>query len=131
MDTYDEKEDSSYIVYVDCNNLYGYSMMQHLPIRGFKWCEEEFDTEKILNIADDADMGFMFEVDLGYPEKLHDLHNDYPFCAENKLVPNTQRVKKLLLTLSDKKKLCNSLPNVEIGTSTWSSSKKSSPCHTV
>ncbi|XP_055316607.1 uncharacterized protein LOC129576103 [Sitodiplosis mosellana] len=103
MDTYDKEKETSYIMYVDCNNLYGYSMMQHLPIKGFQWCEKEFTAEEISNIADDSDIGYILEVDLDYPESLHDLHNDYPFCAENKLVPNTTNVKKLLLTLTDKR----------------------------
>lgn len=102
MDTYDKEKETSYIMYVDCNNLYGYSMMQHLPIKGFQWCEKEFTADDILNIPDDADTGYIMEVDLDYPESLHDLHNDYPFCAENKLVPNTKNVKKLLLTLTPK-----------------------------
>lgn len=103
MPTYDENKESSYIMYLDCNNLYGHSMMQHLPIREFKWCEDKFDGEKIQQIADDADIGYFFEVDLDYPENLHDLHNDYPFCAENKLVPNSKTSKKLLLTFDSKK----------------------------
>lgn len=103
MESFDDKQESSYIMYVDCNNLYGHSMMQHLPHRGFQWCTKVFDVESILNLPDDAEIGYMFEVDLDYPENLHDLHNDYPFCAENRLVPNTKNVKKLLLSLFDKK----------------------------
>lgn len=102
MDSFDKDKESSYIMYVDCNNLYGYSMMQHLPIRGFKWCEREFSVDEILEIPDDSNIGYIFEVDLEYPKELHDLHNDYPFCAENKLVPNTKNSRKLLLTLTDK-----------------------------
>lgn len=103
MESWKQNEDSSYIIYVDCNNLYGYSMMQHLPIRGFQWCEKDFDREEIMNIADDGELGYMFEVDLDYPEGLHDSHNDFPFCAENRFVPNTKKVKKLLLTLFNKR----------------------------
>lgn len=104
MDNYDAQKESSYIMYVDCNNLYGYSMMQHLPISGFQWCEKTFNTEDILNIPDDADTGYILEVDMEYPESLHDLHNDYPFCPETKQAPNTTTsIKKLLLTLEDKK----------------------------
>lgn len=102
MESFDSSKESSYIIYIDCNNLYGFSMMQHLPIGGFKWCEKEFTAEEVLSIADDGELGYMFEVDLEYPESLHDLHNDYPFCAENRSVPYTQNVNKLLLTLFDK-----------------------------
>lgn len=103
MTTYDATKESTYIIYIDCNNLYGYVMMQHLPIGGFQWVEnQQFTPEDILNMADDAPIGYYFEVDLEYPESLHELHNDYPFCAETKIVPNTKNSKKLLLTLFDK-----------------------------
>ena len=37
MKNYDEKEESSYIQYLDANNLYGWAMLQKLPVSGFKW----------------------------------------------------------------------------------------------
>lgn len=104
MKNYDVNKESSYIMYVDCNNLYGHSMMQHLPIRGFQWCDKEFSMLDIKQIADDAPIGYIFEFDLEYPEDIHDLHNDYPFCAENKLVPYTKTSRKLLLTFDRKEK---------------------------
>jgi DNA polymerase type B, organellar and viral. len=77
-------------------------------------------TERILNVEDDADYGYLLEVDLDYPQHLHDLHNDFPFCPENKLPPNpspysrTQfkehgqleqafKTRKLIMDLTDKK----------------------------
>lgn len=78
-------------------------MMQHLPHHDYRWCFERFDTEKILDLKDDAETGYIFEVDLDYPEYLHDTHNEYPFCAENMHVPGKTNVKKLLLTLYNNK----------------------------
>ena len=37
MKNYDKKEESSYIQYLDANNLYGWSISQKLPVSGFKW----------------------------------------------------------------------------------------------
>ena len=37
MKNYDEKEESSYIQYLDANNLYGWAMSQKLPVSGFIW----------------------------------------------------------------------------------------------
>ena len=37
MSTYDEKKPTSYISYLDANNLYGWAMSQKLPIDNFKW----------------------------------------------------------------------------------------------
>lgn len=103
MDDYDPNQKSKFLVYLDANNLYGYSMMQSLPIDNFRWSQKVFDTGTILNLKDDATIGYIFEVDLDYPEYLHDKHKDYPFCAENRPVPHTKNDRKLLLTLYNKK----------------------------
>lgn len=105
MKDFDPETESKFLIYLDANNLYGYSMMKYLPISDFKWCEdvEQFTTESILNLSDESSVGYIFEVDLEYPQDLHDLHKDYPYCAERKNPPNTKNQKKLLLTLDDKK----------------------------
>jgi hypothetical protein len=101
----DMMKDESYIVYLDANNLYGHSMSQYLPIKGFKWLTneeiEEIDEEWIDNISDESDTGYILEVDLDYPDNLHDLHNAYPFCIEKKKVSRT--CKKLVGTLYNKR----------------------------
>ncbi|XP_055310959.1 uncharacterized protein LOC129573854, partial [Sitodiplosis mosellana] len=102
MDDFDPSRDTNYLIYLDANNLYGWSMMQHLPINEFAWCHKQFVALEIMSIPDDAEIGYIFEVDLEYPQHLHDLHQDYPFCAESRLVPNTKNDRKLLLTLFDK-----------------------------
>jgi len=80
-----EKEDS-YLMYLDANNLYGWAMCQHLPIRHFKWLNPE-----IVNLPsyhENSDKGLILEVDLEYPEELHQAHNDYPFAPEKLIVTN-------------------------------------------
>ena len=58
-------------------------MVKRLPYSNYKWGNpEEFNSEKIMNIEDEGDDGYIFEVDLQYPEELHDLHNDYPLAVE-------------------------------------------------
>lgn len=104
MNDYDQSHDPKFLMYLDANNLYGYSMMQCLPLDNFQWDSvDEFTTERIMNILDESSTGYIFEVDLDYPQDLHDLHKDYPFCAENRCVPHTKNEKKLLLTLFHKK----------------------------
>lgn len=90
-------------------------MSQHLPIGGYEWLSEntikrDFNTKdyqknvsKILNMTDDSDDGYIFEVDLHYPVELHDKHNDFPFCPEKRGVPGITATNKLLLTFFDKK----------------------------
>ena len=70
-------------MYLDANNLYGYAMSQYLPTGGFKWLTEK-QIDKIMKktILSDNKKGYILEVDLEYPEELHELHNDYPLAAE-------------------------------------------------
>ena len=84
MKDYNPKEESKYIMYLDANNLYGWAMIQHLPTTDFKWEKpEKFDETVIKMLGDTDDRGYVFEVDLEYPEELHDLHNDYPLAPES------------------------------------------------
>ena len=74
------EEASKYIMYLDANNLYGWAMIQYLPTGGFEWLTgEEVDLSKY---NDESEKGLILEVDLEYPEELHDLHNDYPLASE-------------------------------------------------
>jgi len=73
---YDPNKESSYIWYLDANNLYGGAMSQNLPIGEFEWVENP--TIDLLNEAG----GVTLEVDLEYPDHLHHLHNDYPLAPE-------------------------------------------------
>ena len=85
---------STYIVYLDANNLYGWAMSKPLPTHGFEWMKvNELETwEKLPCIL---------EVDLECPENLHDLHNDYPPAPEQIVV---NKVSKLIPNLGNKKK---------------------------
>ena len=70
---------TSYIIYLDANNLYGSVMIQRLPVGEFEWMtEEQIKHFKVDDIPDDADYGYALQVDLYYPPELHDLHSDYP-----------------------------------------------------
>lgn len=93
MKDYDNKKPSKYLMYLDANNLYGHAMLRFLPTGGFKW----MTLKELENIDfDSLDEGYMLEVDLEYPQNLHDLHNGYPLAPE-KIVVNG--VEKLIPTL--------------------------------
>ena len=66
------------------NNLYGCAMRQYLPISNFKWVKNIDKIEqKLMNIKNNSSTGYVLEVDLEYPQELHDIHNDYPLAREN------------------------------------------------
>ena len=101
MKDYDEKEESSYIQYLDANNLYGRAMPQKLPVSGFKWEKDmlKFTEKFIKNYDEDSDKGYILEVDVEYPENLHDSHSDLPFSPERMKI---DKCKKLVCNLYDK-----------------------------
>ena len=120
---YDKNKASSYINYLDANNLYGLSMIQKLPYRNLKW-DDKITEDDIINY-DNGRTGYILDVDLEYPKELHDLHNDYPLAPEvmnvkanmlsekqveiYKLIngskePKDEKTNKLILNLNDKNK---------------------------
>ena len=83
MKGYDEKAPSKYLMYLDANNLYGWAMSKHLPTGYFKWMsKKKIDKLDLAKYKDDSKRGLILEVDLEYPQELHDLHNQYPLAPE-------------------------------------------------
>ena len=83
MKEYDDKAPSKCIVYLDANNLYGWAMSQYLPTSNFKWMsDKEISKINLGKYKADGKKGLILEVDLEYPQELHDMHNDYPVCSE-------------------------------------------------
>ena len=83
MKTYNEKAPSKYIMYLDANNLYGWAMSQFLPTGNFKWLsQKQIEKTNLGKYTENSKKGLILEVDLEYPQELHDLHNDYPLGPE-------------------------------------------------
>ena len=102
MKNYNNKEESSYIQYLDPNNLYGWAMSKKLPVNGFTWIDNnEINEEFIKNYDENNNKGYIFQVDVKYPKKLHELHNDLPFLPERMEI---NKCKKLVCNLYNKKK---------------------------
>ena len=101
---FNKNKPSKYLMYLDANNLYGCAMSEKLPTHGFKWLLDreigKLFNNQVLQVWEKIPC--ILEVDLEYPENLHDLHNDYPFCPER--VECKNRVKKLIPNLRDKTK---------------------------
>ena len=103
MKNYNKNEQSSYIQYLDANNLYDWAMSQKLPLNDFKWINSvsKINEKFIKNYDEDSDKGYIFEVDVNYPKRLHDLHSDLPFLPERMKI---DKCKMLVCNLHDKKR---------------------------
>ena len=79
MESYDKNGESSYIIYIDANNLYGYAMSKKLPVDGFEWVEDlsVIDEDFIKNYDEDSDVEYFIEADIEYPKELHILLGIY------------------------------------------------------
>ena len=102
MKDYDKKKKSSYIQYLDANNLYGKAMTEKLPVRGFRWMDDisRMDEDFVRGYDKNDNKGYIFEVDVDYPNEIQNLHSDLPFLPERMVVNNTE---KLVCNLYDKK----------------------------
>ena len=81
---YDKSKESSYIQYLDANNLYGAAMSEKIPINGFKWVNDisRINKKFIKSYYKNSDKGYILEVEVDYPSKLYKLHSDMPFLPE-------------------------------------------------
>ena len=133
MKDYDNNTISSYLTYLDANNLYGLAMCMTLPYGNLKW-SNDIDTSDDVMKYEDNDVGILLEVDLHYPKHLHDQHKDYPLapqimnvkesmvsdvskeifkCYNNGTSVKDEKTSKLLLTLYDKDKYVIHIRNLK------------------
>ena len=82
-------------------------MSKKLPVNGFKWIDNNktagpvINEDFIKNYDENNDKGYIFEVDVKYPKRFHDLHSDLPFLSERMEV---NKCKKHVCNLFNKKK---------------------------
>jgi hypothetical protein len=128
LQDYDPSQPTTFLQYLDANNLYGWAMVQPLPVRDFIFMEEkDIESFDVMSIPENGNTGFILEVSLHYPKHLHDSHNCLPLApvrqsisnedlspyakdllrklhglSEEDPLPNRGKVEKLLTTLEDK-----------------------------
>ncbi len=104
LNNYDPAYDSIYLPYLDAKNLYGWAMCQKLPVKDFTWMT-------VGEISDWRNTPCILEVDLEYPNELHDFHNEYPLAPEKICV---NKVDKLIPNLRDKTRYVLHKTNLEL-----------------
>ena len=68
---------------MNCNSLYASAMCEPMPMKSFKWLNQlEIESFQLQNIKSDSKR-VTFLKQIQFPNELHDMHNDYPMCAEH------------------------------------------------
>ena len=75
-------------------------MSEYLPYGGFNWLKN-VDTFDVMSISEKNPIGYFLEVDLQYPDELHELHNDYPLVPE-KLAVSSDMLSDYCKKIADK-----------------------------
>ena len=103
MKDYNKNIESSYLMYLDVNNLYGWAMSQKLPVNGFKWENDlsRFNEDFIKKCNENSDIGYFFEVYVEYPKKIFSSHKELPFLPDRK---EFEKVEKLVCSIDNKEK---------------------------
>ena len=85
----------------DVNYFYGWAMSQKLPLNKFEWMKGTCKfSENFIKIYDEeSDEGYFVVVNIQYPKKWLQLHNDLSFLPERM---KTEKVEKLVTNLHDK-----------------------------
>ena len=115
MNDNDSKKPSTFITYLDLNNLYGWALSSYIPYGGFKSLKN-VDGADLNSINEKSPIWYFLKVDLKYPDKLHVLHYNYPLAPEKRAVSSdmlSKYYKKIAgeyeIKVGDVKKL---IPNI-------------------
>jgi hypothetical protein len=105
-DEYNENLPTSYISYIDANNLYGKSMSYPLPTGEMSFLNDsttrsiQSDLQGFIRrIPKDGGVGYMMEVDLEIPTEHHDKFNEYPPAPEKRCVKESEMSKSYQIPL--------------------------------
>ena len=91
LKSYDVSKPTSYIGFLDANNLYGWACQAPLPVGGFRRLSlAEIQGFNIMAIPDDAEKGYLIEASLSYPDYLHDEHNCFPLGPVKRSINNNE-----------------------------------------
>ena len=103
MKNYDKRIKSSYIAFLDANNLYGWVMSQKLPVNGFEWVKNlsNFNEDFTKEYDENSNTGYFVEADVEYQKTLFNSHKSLQSLLERKKI---KKADKLICGIEDKEK---------------------------
>ena len=121
VEGYNSSKSSSFILYLDANNLYCRAVQEYLPWKNVEWMSpHQLNYDFIKGLEPEGEVGHIIQCSLEYPVALHDYHSDYPLAPIKKSIPygmlspiakmicdkhklkRMTNVEKLLATVKDK-----------------------------
>ena len=97
MKNYNKSIISSYLMYLDANNLYGWAMCKKSPVNDFEWAHDlsKYTENFKKNYNENSNRGCILAKQL----QIH--HKDLPFLSERKKL---DKVEQLATSIEDKEK---------------------------
>ena len=80
-DEYNESKPTTSLLYLDENSLYPTDICEPLPVDQFSIVDDP-DAFDVMQVADDAEYGYILEIEGYMPNNKHDIFNDYPLAPE-------------------------------------------------
>ena len=121
VEGFDNKKPSTFLWLNDANNLYRGIMEKYpLPLNNFIMASS-VTPQKVFETEADSEVGYIVEVDIEYPQVLHEAHSDFPLAPTKEIIkekwlsndqrnfliendiPIQSKVKKLIQTMYPKK----------------------------
>ena len=131
MKNFDKHIESSYLMHLDANNLYGWAVSQRLPVNGFEWVKElsEFDERFIKNCDENSDKRYIPEVVVEYPKNSFNLHSIviYHFYLYEWKLKNAR---SLFIAHMTKKRCCTH-KSLKTSIKSWINTKKSTQSNSI
>ena len=102
MKDYDPNKESSYLIYRNVNNLYGWVISQKLHVDDFEQTRDLFrsNEEFTQDCDEDSGKGYILDEDIKYHKVLHQLRSDLPFSPKRKKI---DKCEKFVCKLYDEK----------------------------
>ena len=114
-DNFDQRQKTTFGAFYEVTSLYAGTMQKMIPLENYRW-NTEITIEQILQTSENSSVGYFVEVDLKYPQYLHDLHNGLPLAPEKLIIRSSwlspfaksfgikpNKTRKLVEKLLDKK----------------------------
>ena len=118
MKNYNKNNESSYLEYLDANNLYRWAMSKKLPVNKFMWYNDylsDFTEEFIKNYDENSHEGYFLEVDINTQNNYLVLIKNYHFYQKEKI----RKSRKTCLQYRRRRKICHTHKSFKTSIKSW------------